>query len=764
MYARLLIMEKTSETQMLSNKLCGIWLFSELWLTVLQQAVKHDDWARELCGTLCQFEDGARVSKISLHSDFSAVHLSMLPPRSSSRSVADMLAEMGFAVPVECVRIQPQEDSVHCSANIIMEDPSFAEKVCTRLKSSGGTGGTTPQICATPTNVPMPRGSNSRRVDHRKIRCSWYKPFRTAWLNFGDQGIAEKVKGEFDAGTYKVLDQQVKSSSPSGNENYHNRLAWSLMLTDVPGAASRADILRPIPPAIRPRHIELGIPSYSASLAYANERVKSVLSQCGGLEQWEDAAEGVGKRAKAKARFRTEEDARRVAVLMNGTPLPFNLKGKLTVQLVCSAKLKIPERIYKAVQQRLESESRSWKSQHLIFIPFEPTHGYRTLKLEGEDSDAVAQAINTLQKILGGEIAMHEGKTLWTSSLGINGESYQMLADIERRLNITIVRDRRKCRLQMYGPPEQCARAQRLIVDITKNDMSKRRIIELNHQEFLWVCQGGFKTMSMTFGSEVLRLDIAADPKQIIVTGSDKDYNRALSMVNERKQVDILGKEMVQTERDCVICWTEAENPVRTRCKHTYCADCFEGFCFSGSSGNKEFCTRCEGDSGKCMTVIALAELQEHLSSSTFEDLLEASLDSYIRRHPGEFEHCPTADCGQVYRATSKPNMFTCSNCLKPICTACKASHPDMTCAEHKDRASGGYEAFERAKKQLGIKDCPKCKTSMEKTDGCNHMTCQGCEIHICWECMKTFEKPGPCYDHMREVHRSIGLEYLALI
>lgn len=76
-----------------------------------------------------------------------------------------------------------------------------------------------------------------------------------------------------------------------------------------------------------------------------------------------------------------------------------------------------------------------------------------------------------------------------------------------------------------------------------------------------------------------------------------------------------------------------------------------------------------------------------------------------------------------------------------------------MSCAEFKDLASGGQEAFERAKKEMGIKDCPKCKTSIEKSYGCNHMTCAQCNAHICWVCLETFPVARLCYDHLSAEH-----------
>jgi hypothetical protein len=56
-----------------------------------------------------------------------------------------------------------------------------------------------------------------------------------------------------------------------------------------------------------------------------------------------------------------------------------------------------------------------------------------------------------------------------------------------------------------------------------------------------------------------------------------------------------------------------------------------------------------------------------------------------------------------------------------------------------------------KAKKVLRITPCPSCGVMVEKTDGCNHITCQ-CGAHFCHVCGGQFEADS-IYDHMSMEH-----------
>lgn len=47
------------------------------------------------------------------------------------------------------------------------------------------------------------------------------------------------------------------------------------------------------------------------------------------------------------------------------------------------------------------------------------------------------------------------------------------------------------------------------------------------------------------------------------------------------------------------------------------------------------------------------------------------------------------------------------------------------------------------------MKRCPNCKTDIHKNEGCNRVYCVSCQTHICWKCLKAFNIPNNCYDHL---------------
>ncbi|XXH01055.1 hypothetical protein Hte_007406 [Hypoxylon texense] len=713
-----------------------------------------------LSDALVHFEAGARISKVSLASDLSAVHISELPQDSTSEdSILALLRSYGLDTSkVIQVRVISGGKALP-QAFIKAEDPEFAKSVGVKLgpqiSSHGGNGnGTGTHPVATPINTPVVSDSSALRVDCKKVHCSWHKPFKTAWLNFGNGEIATRVSKKFKDKTYTIMGQSPICSDPSRGFGRHNPTAWTVCLTEVPAEATEATINNSIRyQGDRPRNTEVGKPSYDTKVDTCSTMVQSLFTGVGPLEWWEFTPDTSGKRLRAQGRFQNEDDAREAAQTLNNSALPFNPRAKLTVQLVHSAKFKVSTLIYEAVQHQIKANIKKWKESHLHFVAYEnstPPKWYLVLKIEGEVAANVAEAKNTIADIIAGKVAKDGSTVLWHPSLRGNGFLHEKLRQLQQQTGVLIIRNKTKSQLRLYGAPDKCEGVQTTIAEILKDQKAETWNVDLDEKSFKWACHGGFKKIADELGSNKVSFDIISIPKRIVVTGTAIDHDTALSIMNSKevlssKQADSIGQE-------CSVCWSEAENPIRTKCDHVYCLDCFENLCISATTQGSEVCIRCAGDSGTCNAVLGLPELQEHLSSAAFDELLEQSFISYIRLHPDSLRYCPSADCDSVYRVSTVAKMHNCPRCLSLVCTQCHAQHGLMSCADYQDVSTGGYAAFEKLKREIGIKDCPKCKTPLEKTWGCNHMACP-CGAHICWVCLSTFKVGIECYAHMNREH-----------
>ncbi|KAK1833051.1 hypothetical protein QBC39DRAFT_381089 [Podospora conica] len=735
-----------------------------------EPAGKPDSWIREIGGALVQFGDGIAIVKTSLPSDFSAIHISMLPPDSSPSSVSQLLADLGFEVPTECIRVPPLPGKTHCIASVRVENPTFAKRVCDVVGKIPDS-----KIKVAVTNAPMTRGSSLQRVECKKVHCSWHRPLKTVWLNFRSKGIATKVESKFAAGTYTICGRTVKSSDVTvgavrshrhrGGTRIGEAQSWTVMLTEVPGEATEAEVEKTIVYGLRPYHVELGKTGQVYDMATANALVKSKLAEFGPLDWWEDASKtGAGKRAKAKARFQEEGDASEAAAALDGWKIPFRSGAnvQLNIQAIYSTRFKVTTRIFSVVEAAIDTLRPSWLAKHVFFTPYKVSgpNGHAVLRLEGVDKDAIIKAKASLEEILAGQTAVDaQGKDIWTPSFSANSVVFQRLKTLEETLGIVIVRNKRLSRLQLFGPSDKCKEAQASLAKLAAEDPSTLHTIALTTPQFEWACLGGFRGLMQLLGRKV-NFDITSTPKQILVTGTDADYRLALAAVTARKQPasSPTPTSAAEEAQDCTICWTPADNPVLTPCGHTYCASCFEAFCFASSPPNL---LKCEGALGKCHAVISLAALADLLPSlATLEDLFATSFTSHVRSHPHIFRPCPTPDCIHLYRVTADAGggVFTCPACLAATCTGCHVAggHRGVSCAGYKAALEGGGEVLEKLKRELGVRDCKQCGTSMEKVDGCNHVVCGGCKTHICWKCGETFTTSDDCYGHLRKRHGGI--------
>lgn len=101
-------------------------------------------------------------------------------------------------------------------------------------------------------------------------------------------------------------------------------------------------------------------------------------------------------------------------------------------------------------------------------------------------------------------------------------------------------------------------------------------------------------------------------------------------------------------------------------------------------------------------------------------------------------------------------NHEFCSKCLLP-------SHPGVQCNLNLEN---NYVSW---KKKNDVHKCPKCGIEIEKTSGCNHMTCSKCNYEFCWICggkysSNHFDNPfSPCFQMQYTHSNSIWATNCAL-
>ena len=214
---------------------------------------------------MVQFGEFGDVLKVSCPTDFSLARLTGLAPEATTETVAHVLRELGYELSASCVRILPHSPSSQTEATVKVEDPLFAEGLSIRLATD------MPELRAVP--VPV----NSSQTSCRKLKVSWHKATRSVRCNFSDGKIASSVAEKFNEGKYKCLSQSVTSSDAkeglSGRFSY-NPLAWTIIISNVPGMAGVNDIKQAIKLKIdAPGHIVPGPISYRSSESEVRAKV-----------------------------------------------------------------------------------------------------------------------------------------------------------------------------------------------------------------------------------------------------------------------------------------------------------------------------------------------------------------------------------------------------------------------------------------------------------------------------------------------------------
>ena len=208
---------------------------------------------------------------------------------------------------------------------------------------------------------------------------------------------------------------------------------------------------------------------------------------------------------------------------------------------------------------------------------------------------------------------------------------------------------------------------------------------------------------------------------------------------------------------ECITCATEAEMVVVFDCVvgHSMCIACFITY-IKDALNHRNFKSHpTHGYTIQCPDSCNGSEVKEihHFRIMGGKDYDRyqqfATEDCLLRQMGGIF--CPAAGCSNGLVPDPGQRRIKCTACKFEFCAQCKNTYHSGRCAaaavqptpqgENPNRFNQNIEnarwavATERYVKEIS-KACPQCGVAIEKTEGCNHMTCFMCKYEFCWLCL----------------------------
>ncbi|OAA71556.1 Zinc finger, RING/FYVE/PHD-type [Cordyceps fumosorosea ARSEF 2679] len=662
-----------------------------------ETGIPEEAWVRHLRGVFVNFGPGATVAYVAMPWDSSAVRLSRLPKGSLGSNIAGIFHQLGFQVLEANINPLPS-GSQGDVADITMDDPAFAQQVVDIMAED--------ETCELNAERVVPYHNRAARFDaitRNKVSCSWHKPIRSITINYASEDTAWKVYNGFARGDYRIFQSRVRPTRPKPFSQPSDGLAdsmWELKIDNVPASASRRDISEEIDVRCRPANehdINLSSLSYNSPLEASVDQIVKKLSLIGPLDPTvTTASDTFSRRSKLTVRFVDVDHATEAVKKLDNTPLPFFPQGKLTVQQVSTIRTQISERVYEAASQDIEALYGSWKKDFVYTTISPPRKGsnFCRVKFEGQLHDKVVSAHAEFASIVAGELLTEDGGALWAASIATNAWAYNELRSLEKKHGILILIDKQQRTLRMLGPREMFGTARADIAKVCSQDPRLEFSIGMDPADadaVPWLLGGGYQHIRNVVGEDKVALDVASQPRRLIVSGSDVDLQVAQMLWSTRsKQQQQQQHPGVGVDPEiCTLCGHMAEDSVYTRCRHLYCVTCFEAMCLScAGTPARTPAVRCYGNGGKCKELLTLAAIQENVSSSALERIFERMFTTYLSSNSDCYRHCPGSTCEQVYRVKplaegAKPATefeFNCPKCLVAICSRCHVSHDTLHC------------------------------------------------------------------------------------
>ncbi|XP_059212373.1 probable E3 ubiquitin-protein ligase RNF217 [Centropristis striata] len=198
------------------------------------------------------------------------------------------------------------------------------------------------------------------------------------------------------------------------------------------------------------------------------------------------------------------------------------------------------------------------------------------------------------------------------------------------------------------------------------------------------------------------------------------------------------------TTQSCRVCLEEKTIALLPCCRRAVCDECLKLYVSSQVRVAKPYIS-CPIP--ECSGYLAEGVVISHLAN---EDVAKYRYFLELSQLDSSTKPCP--QCSQFTSLTNhNPNRsehkykIQCSNCQFVWCFKCHAPwHNGVKCREYRkgDKLLRSWASI-ISHGQRNAQKCPQCKIHIQRTEGCDHMTCTQCNTNFCYRC-------GERYRHLR--------------
>lgn len=241
--------------------------------------------------------------------------------------------------------------------------------------------------------------------------------------------------------------------------------------------------------------------------------------------------------------------------------------------------------------------------------------------------------------------------------------------------------------------------------------------------------------------------------------------------------VEVKNKKFLESLHTCCICYSDLPGFgfARLPCQHHFCKSCMQQYCNVRVKDGTVVNLACPDAS--CKESVPPALLRELLDKEAFERWEELLLQKTLDSMP-DVVYCPKCRTPSI---EDPDHLVQCSKCRFSFCSLCMAHwHPGQNCMTpeaklrilqaRKQGRETGEETLRQERELINecldmdyikkeAKQCPTCRMAVQKSEGCNKMTCLNCGGYFCFQCGQAIKG----YDHFRNSTSCVLLDQIEI-